>query len=138
MDDIKKWLSRIIWAGILVNMLFVIPLFFAPQFVVDLLKLKLERLIWAQTGGMLLFIISVFYIPAALDIVRYRANAWFHCIPSRAAGASFFIISVLFFDAEPGFLSIAIVDAIFGLSVFILLLKLSQLEKQQGQAVSLF
>lgn len=138
MDNLKKWGSRIIWAGVITNMLFVFPMFFAPQFILDFFHLKLDRLIWAQACGMLLFIISIYYIPAAINIDRYRANAWFHCIPSRACGSTFFTINVLFLGAEPGFLSIAIVDAVFGLALLFVLLKISCLEKEQGQKVKLF
>jgi len=138
MDNLKKWSSRIIWTGIIVNMLFVFPLFFAPEFILNIFHLKLDRVIWAQAAGMLLFIISIYYIPAALDIDRYRANAWYHCIPSRACGSTFFAINVLFLGAEPGFLSIAIVDAIFGLLILIILLRITNLEKQQGTPVKLF
>ena len=81
---------------------------------------------------------AIYYVPAALNIDRYRANAWFHCIPSRACGAIFFTINVLFLGAEPGFLSIAIVDIVFGLLILFFLLRITKLENEQGTSVKLF
>ena len=138
MENLKKWSSRIIWAGIVANMLFVIPLIFATEFLFELFKLQKDRVIWAQFSGVLLFILSVYYIPAAINIDRYRANAWFHCIPSRACGVLFFSIYVFFLGAEPGFIAGAILDAVFGLSLLIVLLKINKLEKENKTSIKLF
>ncbi len=138
MDNLKRWSSIIIWAGIVANMLFVIPLIFATEFLFELFKLKMDRVIWAQFSGVLLFILSIFYIPAALNIDRYRANAWFHCIPSRACGVAFFSINVFFLGAETGFLAGAVLDAFFGLALLLVLLKINKLEKLDGITVKLF
>jgi hypothetical protein len=127
---LKKLGSKIIWAGIGANFLFVIPLFFAPEWLLGLLHIQLDRVIWAQFAAVLLFIISVFYIPAAIDIDRFRINAWFHCIPSRASGAIFFAVNILFLGAEPGFWVAVVVDAVFGLLLLWVLLRISRLEKQ--------
>jgi hypothetical protein len=103
--------ARIVWIGIFMNLLFVIPAFFFPEKMCELLGLKQpEPIIWVQSSGMLLFIISIFYIPDALDPFRYRATAIMHIIPSRACGSTFFLTSVLFRGQEKGFLSIALVD----------------------------
>jgi hypothetical protein len=135
--DPRHALPRVIWAGIGVNMLFVIPLFFFPQALFSLLGIPLTDTILARASGMLLFIITVFYIPAAWDLNRYRANAWFHCIPSRLCGATYFSIMVLVFGAPVGFLSIAIVDAVFMVLVLMLLLRISAAEREAGQPVAL-
>ena len=110
-----KWFGWIVWAGIIVNMVFVVFCFFLPENMCALLHLKQpDPIIWVRTSGMLLFIISIFYIPAALDPFRYRATAIMHIIPSRACGSSFFLYSVLLRGQEKGFLSIALVDLFFG------------------------
>ena len=117
-----QWFGRVVWIGIVVNLLFVIPCFFFPEKMCDLLGLtKPNPIIWVRSSGMLLFIISVFYIPAALNPFRYRATAIMHIIPSRACGSSFFLYSVLFRGQEAGFLSIALVDLFFGVVSAILL-----------------
>ena len=116
------WFGRVVWIGIIVNLLFVIPCFFFPEKMCELLGLtKPNPIIWVRTSGMLLFIISVFYIPAALNPFRYRATAVMHIIPSRACGSSFFLYSVLFRGQETGFLSIALVDLFFGVVSAVLL-----------------
>jgi hypothetical protein len=110
-----KWFGRVVWTGIVVNMVFVVFCFCFPENMCALLHLKQpDPIIWVRTSGMLLFIISIFYIPAALDPFRYRATAIMHIIPSRACGSSFFLYSVLLRGQEKGFLSIALVDLFFG------------------------
>lgn len=137
MDRYQKWYSRVTWAGIIVNMLFVIPCFFAPMWLLGLLHIPLDQPIWAQTAGMLLFIISVFYIPATWDLNRYRATAWFTVFPSRTCGAVFFLVSVLALGEPLGFLSIALVDAFFGLATLAILLLVTREERRTGHRVTL-
>lgn len=135
--DPRRALPRVIWTGIGINMLFVIPLFFFPTTLFALLGIPLTDTILARASGMLLFIISVFYIPAAWDVDRYRANAWFHCIPSRLCGATYFTVMVLIFKAPLGYLSIAIVDALFLVLVLRLLLQITAEERASGRLVAL-
>ncbi len=127
------WYSRLTWIGIAINMLFVIPLAFAPNWFLGLLKIPLDQPIWGQAAAMLLFIISVFYMPGAVDPVRYRAPAWIHVFPSRTCGSTFFLIAVLFFGQPPGFLSIALVDAFFGLATLYCLVHLTREEQFGGE-----
>jgi hypothetical protein len=133
----RRALPRVIWTGIGINMLFVIPLFFFPQTLFALLGIPLTDSILARASGMLLFIISVFYIPAAWDLDRYRANAWFHCFPSRLCGATFFTVMVVFFGAPLGYISIALVDAVFLILVLLLLQRITATEKAEGTRVAL-
>ena len=53
---LARWYKRISWFGIFLNMLFVIPLVFAPRFILGLLALNVEPVLWARAAGMLLFI----------------------------------------------------------------------------------
>lgn len=123
MNAYAKWFSRVVWLGIAINVVFfVIPACFFPEQLLSFLQMQIPvPIIWVQAAGMLLFIISVFYIPGAIDPYRYRATAWLSIFPSRAFGATFFIISVLFFGQDLGFLSIALVDLCFGVVEAILL-----------------
>jgi hypothetical protein len=137
-DNPRRALPPVIWAGIAINIVFFsIPLFFFPQPYFALLGIELTDRILARASGMLLFIISVFYIPAAWDVDRYRANAWFHCVPSRFCGATFFTVAVLFFGFPGGYLSIAIVDGVFLLLVLMLLLRITATERADGAPVRL-
>jgi len=133
----RRALPRVIWTGIGINMLFVIPLFFFPRTLFALLGIPLTDSILARASGMLLFIISVFYIPAAWDLDRYRANAWFHCFPSRFCGATYFTVMVFVFGAPLGYLSIALVDAVFLILVLLLLRRITAAEKAAGTPVAL-
>jgi len=128
-----RWFGRTVLLGVVINMLFVIPSFFFPQQMCELLHLKQpDPIIWVRAGGMLLFIISIFYIPAALDPFRYRATAVMHIIPSRACGSSFFLYSVLVRGQEAGFLSIALVDLFFGVVSAIFLFLAFRTEQTPG------
>jgi hypothetical protein len=133
MSHYASWYCKLVRIGIAVNLLFVIPLAFAPNWFLGLLKIPLDQPIWGQAAAMLLFIISVFYVPGAIDPDRYRVTAWMHVFPSRTCGSTFFIVAVLFFGHPLGFLSIALVDAFFGLSTLYCLVKMTEEEQaQQG------
>lgn len=123
-----KWYSRTVWIGIALNMIFVIGLFFFPVGFLGLLNIPAPPTIWARTAGMLLGIISVLYIPGAVDPMRYRWAAIFSVMPSRAFGSTFFLTETLVFGWQIGFVSIAIVDLVFGLSEAVLLHKAYRLE----------
>ena len=117
-----KWFGYVVWLGIAANILFIIPTCFFPEWLLSLLKMTIPiPIIWVRAAGLLLLEISILYIPGALDPYRYRATAWMSVLVTRGGGASFFLIAVLFFGQELGFLSIAIVDLIFGVTEGILL-----------------
>lgn len=117
-----KWFGYVVWLGIAVNLLFIIPICFFPEWLLSLLKMTIPiPIIWVRAAGLLLLEISILYIPGALDPYRYRATAWMSVLVTRGGGASFFLIAVLLFGQELGFLSIAIVDLIFGVTEGILL-----------------
>lgn len=131
-DHLAQLYKRVTWIGIFLNMLFVVPLLFAPRFALDILQLNVEPLIWARIPGLLLFTISVFYIPASFDLKRYRAHAWIAIAPSRAGGALFFFGAVFIFGFPWGFLPIAIIDFVILLIQLIILLKIRKIERAEG------
>jgi hypothetical protein len=121
-NQYAKWFSRVVWVGIAANLLFIIPICFFPEWLLSLLHMTIPvPIIWVRAAGLLLLEISILYIPGAIDPYRYRATAWMSVLVTRGGGASFFWIAVLFFGQELGFLSIAIVDLIFGVTEGILL-----------------
>ena len=131
------WIVRhtiLVWFGIFLNSLFIIPLFFFPRWMLDLFAIPLDNLIWARESAGLLMIISVFYVPAAVDFARYRANAYIAVFPSRTFGATFFFLAVVLFGQPPGFLSISFVDALIGSTTLYCLIRIRTLEKQSGQS----
>lgn len=134
----ERRFRQVVLIGVYVNVIFfVLPLVLVPGWLLDLLKIPLDQLIWARAAGMLLLIISVFYLPATWDLRRYRANAWFHTLPSRTFGASFFFVAVLVFGYPVGYLSIAVVDALFAVISLWFLIRITQEEREHGTPVSM-
>jgi len=136
-STLSIWIVRhtiLIWFGIFLNSLFIIPLFFFPRWMLDLFAIPLDNLIWARESAGLLMIISVFYVPAAVDFARYRANAYIAVFPSRTFGATFFFLAVVLFGQPPGFLSISFVDALIGSTTLYCLIRIRTLEKQSAQS----
>jgi hypothetical protein len=132
-DSISVWIVRhtiLVWFGIVLNALFIVPLLFVPRWFLDLFNIPLKELIWARESAGLLMIISVFYVPAAVDFGRYRANAYIAVFPSRTFGATFFFFAVLLFGQPLGFLSISFVDALIGSTTLYCLIRIRKLEAQ--------
>jgi hypothetical protein len=122
MNSSAKWFGRIVWLGIFANMFFVIPCCFFPEFLLSLLKMQIPiPIIWVRAAGLLLLEISILYIPGAIDPYRYKATAWMSVLVTRGGGSSFFLCAVLFFGQDWGFLTIALVDLLFGVVEGILL-----------------
>jgi hypothetical protein len=132
-NSVSVWIVRhtiLVWVGIFLNALFIVPLLFFPQWLLDLFNIPLKELIWARESAGLLMIISVFYVPAAVDFGRYRANAYIAVFPSRTFGATFFFFAVVLFGQPLGFLSISFVDALIGSTTLYCLIRIKQLETQ--------
>jgi hypothetical protein len=122
-EQLERWYRRITWFGIFLNALFIVPLYLAPQFALDLLQITAEPANWARISGMLLLTISVFYIPATINLRKYWVYAWLAIVPSRTQGALFFFILVFVFGYPKGYLPIAFVDATIALLQLVVLLK---------------
>jgi hypothetical protein len=133
---LSVWIARhstVLWFGIFLNALFIIPLLFVPQWMLGLFGIPLQELIWARESAGLLMIISAFYVPPAIDFGRYRANAYIAVFPSRTFGASFFFFAVVLFGQPPGFLSISFVDALIGSLTGYCLVRIRALERAQSE-----
>jgi hypothetical protein len=136
-NSVSVWILRhtiLLWFGIFLNLLFIIPLLFFPRWMLDLFNIPLEQLIWARAAAGLLMIISVFYVPAAIDFARYRANAYIAVFPSRTFGATFFFFAVVLFGQPPGFLSISFVDALIGSTTLYCLIRIKTLEERSRES----
>src|SRR5262249_21243879 len=123
--NVNLWILRhtkVVWFGIFLNSLFIVPLLFFPRWMLDLFHIPLEELIWARASAGLLITSSAFYPPAAFHFPRYRATAFIPFFPSRTSGPTFFFLAVVLFAQPPGFLSISFVDALIGsLSLYCLI-----------------
>jgi hypothetical protein len=136
-NTVSYWILRhtiLLWFGIFLNSLFIVPLLFFPRWMLDLFNIPLEELIWARAAAGLLMIISVFYVPAAIDFVRYRANAYIAVFPSRTFGSTFFFFAVVLFGQPPGFLSISFTDALIGSTTLYCLIRIKAIEKQSRES----
>src|ERR1051325_5999782 len=99
-NSCSVWIVRhtiLVWFGIFLNALFIIPLLFVPRWMLNLFDIPLDQLIWARESAGLLMIISAFYVPMAIDFDRYRANAYIAVFVSRTFGSTFFFCAVVFF-----------------------------------------
>ena len=122
MNSYAKWFGRVVWLGIFANLFFIIPLCFFPETLLSLLNLQVPMpIIWVRAAGLLLLEISILYIPGAIDPYRYQATAWMSVLVTRGGGSSFFLCAVFLFGQDLGFLSIALVDLLFGVVEGILL-----------------
>lgn len=132
-QSISRWKLRhalIVWLGIVLNMGFVIPLLFAPVWLLDLFGLRVEPLIWTQFAGLLLAIISVFYIPATIDIDRYRIFAWLSVFPSRSFGVLFFSFMVFLAHQPAAYLLGVALDGSIGIASLWCLIRIVTLEQE--------
>ena len=132
-QSISRWKLRhalIVWLGIVLNMGFVIPLLFAPVWLLDLFGLRVEPLIWTQFAGLLLAIISVLYIPATIDIDRYRIFAWLSVFPSRSFGVLFFSFMVFLAHQPAAFLLGVALDGGIGIASLWCLIRIVTLEQE--------
>ena len=135
-DSSTVWIARhsiLIWIGIALNLLLIVPLFFFPERLLAFFNLPpLAQPIWARACGMLLAIISVFYVPVTIDFARYRPYAWLAVFPSRTFGATFFAVAVFLLNQPPGFLVVTLIDGFVGLATLICLIKIQQCERLEA------
>ncbi len=113
--------SWIVGAGIVLNLLFALPLLIVPESVLGLLSIPVEGPIWIRFSGLLLLILSVFYVPVIVDLDRYRIYAWLAIVPSRFSGATFFGLAVFACGAPKGFIVGLLLDGTIGLLSLVVL-----------------
>lgn len=93
--------------------------------------------IWVRFSAQLLLLLSLFYVPGALDLDRYRLNAWFHVL-SRSAGVVFFTVCVVLLGFERRFLLFALLDLPFAvLSGLLLALAVREPKQREPEAAGL-
>ena len=131
-ERLEIWYRRITWLGLVLNVLFIVPLYLVPQVALNLLHITAEPDLWARISGMLLLTISVFYLPATHDLRKYWVCAWLAIVPSRVQGSLFFFIAVLVFHYPLGYLPIAFVDGTIAVLQLIVLLKARKVLQAEG------
>jgi hypothetical protein len=108
------WFSRLIWLGIVANIVVALIAIAWPSAVLAFLHLEpAQPLVWPRFAAFLLILLSIFYVPAAIDPVRNRFAATFAVI-CRFGG-------VFFFALIGGYILFRLFDLVFGLPQVILL-----------------
>jgi hypothetical protein len=117
MDENKYllWYSRVVWAGIVANLLLALVAMTATTTVLEFLALPpAEPLVWPRFASFLLILLSGFYVPAAMD-PRNSLYASVFTVICRFGGVFFFSI------VGGGYIVFGLFDLTFGLPEAILL-----------------
>jgi hypothetical protein len=117
MDENKYllWFSRVVWAGIVSNLLLALLAITATTAVIEFLKLPpAEPLVWPRFASFLLILLSGFYVAAARDPLHNLYTS-FWTVACRFGGVAFFSI------VGGNYIVFGLFDLIFGLPEAILL-----------------
>ncbi len=123
MNTYAKWFGRVVWLGIIGNIIFGLLGLFAPNTLFVLFSLEpAAPTVWVRDAGLFIIFLSLFYIPAAQDPFRYRYYAWLLVI-ARLAYVVFWFIGVLVLpDFGSEYLKFGVVDLAISIPQVILLL----------------
>ena len=91
-DGALRWFRRLMWAGIIGNVVLgIVSIAYTPQ-VLELAKVDpATPLVWPRLSGMLVMLLAGFYIPAAIDPYAHRFSAVF-AVVCRFAGTIFMAV----------------------------------------------
>jgi len=90
-----RWYSIAVWFGVVMNLIFCLTAWFAPERILKLFKLpRVRRTMWLRNVGMLLVNLSLFNAGAALDPLRYPFFSWSVPIARFIAGVFFFQVGL--------------------------------------------
>jgi hypothetical protein len=110
-----SWYRRLVWAGIVANIVVALISIAWPAEVLGFLHLEpAQPLVWPRFAVFLLILLSIFYVPAAMDPLRNRFSAIFAVI-CRFGGVMFFAL------VGGGYILFGLFDLAFGLPQAILL-----------------
>jgi len=83
------WFSRVVWAGILFNLVFIAMQVFSPDTVnVGVGLTPGFPTVWNRAHGMMVLALTILYIPAARDPLRYGGYSWM-LVVSRLCATGF-------------------------------------------------
>ena len=91
-DPALRWFRRLVWAGIVANLVVgIVSIAYTPQ-VLELAKVDpATPLVWPRLSAMLIMLLAGFYIPAAIDPCAHRFAAVF-AVVCRFAGTIFMAV----------------------------------------------
>ena len=111
-----RWFQRLMWVGIVANLVVAAVSLVAPERVLALLALEpASPLVWPRFSAFLLVLLSGFYVPGAIDPLRNTYSA-VGAILARFGGVAFFFL------VGGGYILFGLFDLVFGLPQAVLLL----------------
>jgi len=130
MTNTRRWWCLVVCLGVAANLLFaILAVFVAPACLLASLELgSVSSHVWLYNYSFLLALLSFFYLPAAIDPVRYRANAWL-LIAARLIPATTFFMGVTTGFMSEGFLMLGLADSAFGIAELGLLIRIQAGER---------
>jgi hypothetical protein len=109
-----RWFRRLLWVAISANLALALPMIAAPSAIIAMAGLPTATPdLWPRLSALQLVVLSAFYMPAAVDVDRYRANAWF-VVAAHLIGGLFFLL-------EPGYRLFGVYDVVFAVPLAALL-----------------
>src|ERR1700756_909942 len=107
-DGALRWFRRLMWAGIIANVVVgIVSIAYTPQ-VLALAKVDpATPLVWPRLSAMLVMLLAGFYIPAAIDPCTHRFAAVF-AVVCRFAGTTFMAL------VDGHYIIFGLFDFIFG------------------------
>lgn len=125
------WFSRVVWLGIIFNLLFVAEQMLAPDMVNVGLGVPITGVtVWNVAHGAMVLALSLLYIPAAIDPLKFPLYSWM-IVVSRLLAA---VLWAFVFTSQPGFIGPLIMDGAFGIAEGILLQFALPADKQVSPA----
>ncbi|HWC00209.1 MAG TPA: hypothetical protein VG672_26055 [Bryobacteraceae bacterium] len=113
-----KWFSRVVWLGIVLNLFFIVPQIFLPDYVNVSYNLPVGySTVWNRAHGVMVLALSIFYMPAAIAPLRDPGYSWLLVLSRLMAAVLWAWIS----RTNPAFVSALVMDGTFGVVQGILL-----------------
>lgn len=117
-NNYATWFSRVVWLGILFNLLFVAEQFFAPDLVNVNFNVPITGVtVWNVAHGAMVLGLSLLYIPAAVNPLQYPMYSWMIVVSRLVAS----VLWIIVLAGNPAFTSAFIMDFSFAIVEGILL-----------------
>lgn len=112
------WFSRVVWLGIVFNLLFVAEQFFAPDLVNVGFNVPITGVtVWNVAHGAMVLALSLLYIPAAVNPLQYPMYSWMIVVSRLVAS----VLWAFVLTTNPAFTTAFVSDFSFGIVEGILL-----------------
>src|SRR5579863_1665246 len=114
----SRWFSRVVWLGILFNLVFVATEIFAPNLVNVNFGVPVTAVtVWNIAHAAMVLGLTLLYMPAAIAPLRFPAYSWMFVISRFLA----VVLWASLMPSTPGFVQCLIADGTFAVAEAILL-----------------